>query len=424
MNEIQKFFSSGASQIEIPPGEYAGPLTIRNSCIVDGHGATLWTKSGVALIIDASNVTVKNFRVELMTKTKEFIAIDVLQKNVRLENIEVYGNIRGLENVSESWDLPRTIDFGNFAAGKQNEFSGRFKINEPCHVINSVYGLNIAPQTFSPGEFDLRFTVNPMKDGMILYGSFLLETANKILRRIYVSGRAQNGAAIKTLPKVQSVPPTSQKITSKTPQQVETDTGRKFFPVLNFPPQETQTGAKKKFFPVSNKIKEGQKIFAPHSEDIKIMLKVSDFPNNMTIDACAFCLGKNKKVQRDTDFIFFNNPRHESLSVSLFSKENMPGIDLNLKNIPAAIQTVVIYFSIYDEGNRLENNFSKLPSPEVVVFADENIFKAFPLQLGSEKIFKALEIYRDKADWRIHFIGLGSEKNLKKICESYGVEVF
>ena len=98
----------------------------------------------------------------------------------------------------------------------------------------------------------------------------------------------------------------------------------------------------------------------------------------MTIDACAFCLGKNKKVYRDTDFVFFNNPVHESLSVSLTSKERMSGVALNLKKIPDAIQTVVVYFSIYDEGNRVENNFSRLSSPEVVVLAGENVLYEFP----------------------------------------------
>ena len=430
MADIRNFFSNGASQIEIPPGEYAGPLIIRHSCIVDGHGATLWTKTGAALVIDAPSVTVKNLRVELMTKTDEFVAIEVLDKNVQLENIEVYGNIRGFDNASENWELPRTIDFGTFAANERNEFLSRFKIGEPCRVINSVYGLDIAPQTFSPGEIDLRLTINPMRDGMILYGSFLLETTNKILRRIYVSGRAQSGASIKTVIKPQSIPPTPQTLTPPSSQQ------KKFYPVSTkiqtkpqsiAPTPQTLTppsSQQKKFYPVSTKVRKKQQIFTLNAESVRVAFKATHLPNGMTIDAYAFCLAKNKKVQRDADLIFFNNPRHESLGVSLDSKGNMPGIDLNLKNLPEDIKSIVICFGIYDDGTRSDNNFSKVSSPEVVVFANENLAYKFPVQLGQEKIFKALEIYRDKDDWEFRFVGLGSEKNFTNFCESYGVEVF
>ena len=389
MATIQDFFIGEPERIDISPGEYTGPLTIKHSCTIDGHGATLWTKKGAALIVDAPNVTIKNLRVELITQTKEFIAVDVRHKNVQLENVEVYGNIRGLDSASEDWNLPRTIDFGNFAAGERNEFSSCFKVNESCRVINSVYGLNIEPQSLSPGEVDLRLTIEPMKDGMIIYGSFLLETSNKILRRVYVSGRARKGATIHVAPK-------------------------KFFPASN--PQQKNSSRSDS----ASKIKRGQRIFAPNVEKISVAFKANDLPPNMTIDACAFCLGKDKKVQRDTDLIFFNNPRHDSLGVSLDSNGNTSGISLSLKDLPNEIQSVVICFSIYDEGNR-SDDFSSLTSPKVIICAD--ISYEFPLNLGREKIFTALEFYRDKDAWKIHFIGLGLKNNFKQLCESYGVEV-
>ena len=428
-SDIQKFFASRASQIDISPGEYAGPLTISHSCTVDGHGATLWTKTGAALIVDVPNVTIKNLRVELMTHTKEFIAVEVRHRGVRLEGLEVFGNIRGFEGASEDWSLPRTIDLGIFAANERNEFSSYFKVAEPCRVLNSVYGLTIEPQSLSVGEVDLRLTVSPMKDGMILYGSFLLETSNKILRRIYVSGRAQNGAAIKTLPQQKSqqktLPPKLQPTRPK-----HTTAPGKFFPVTNsqqksqrktFPPKLQPTQSKQPN--AINKVTSGQKVPVPNAERISVAFKSSDSLTNVKIDACAFCLGKDKKVQRDTDVIFFNNPCHDSLSVSLDSKGDTSAIDLSLRSLPAEIQAVVVFFSIYDEGNRFDNNFSKLSSPKVVVCASETLVYEFPLNLGRVKIFKALEIYRDNSDWKIHFIGSGLEQNFRKLCKFYGVHV-
>ena len=433
-SEIQKLFASGASRIDIPPGEYAGPLTISHSCTVDGHGATLWTKTGAALIIDVSNVTIKNLRVELMTQTKEFIAIGVRHKGVRLEGLEVFGNIRGFDGASKDWSLPRTIDLGIFASSERNEFSSRFKVAEPCRVLNSVYGLTIEPQSLLVGEVDLRLTVSPMKDGMILYGSFLLETSHKILRRIYVSGRAQNGVAIKTLPQPNPQPNPQQKTSSPKFQPMQpkhTTAPGKFFPVTNpqqkpqqktLPPTLQPTQPKQS--DAINKVKSGQKVPAPTTENsISIEFKASDSLTNMKIDACAFCLGKDKKVQRDTDVIFFNNPCHDSLSVSLDSKGDTSAINLSLRSLPDEVQAVVVCFSIYDEGNRFDNNFSKLSSPKVVVWANEALAYEFPLNLGRVKIFKALEIYRDNSDWKIHFIGSGLEQNFRKLCKFYGVQV-
>lgn len=430
-SNIQKLFASGTSLIHIPPGEYAGPLTISHSCTVDGHGATLWTKTGAALIVDAPNVTIKNLRVELITQTKEFIAVEVRHKDVRLEDVEVFGNIRGFEGASEDWSLPRTIDLGIFAVNEQNEFSSHLKVAEPCRVLNSVYGLTIEPQSLSVGEIDLRLTVSPMKDGMILYGSFLLETSNKILRRIYVSGRAQNGAAIKTL--LQQKPqqkPCSLKQQSLQLKQTDAP-GRKFFLVSNLQQKPQQKTHSSKLQPTQpkqsnaiNKVKSGQKIPAPTAKKISVAFKASDSSTNMQIDACAFCLGKNKRVQRDSDVIFFNNPCHDSLGVSLDSKGDTSAINLSLQNLPSEVQAVVVCFSIYDEGNRSDNNFSKLFSPKVVVYTNETLVYEFPLKLGRVKIFKALEMYREKSDWTIHFIGSSSEQDFRKLCEFYGVQIF
>lgn len=425
-------------------------------------------------------------------------AVRVSSLYAQLENVEVYGGISRASfwtdmALPEPWHLedlevyqrfdyftsglnfPRMINLGTFAAGEKNEFLIQLdEVYDNYRVISSVYGLKVEPQILSKDNTELKLTVESMRDGNILYGDLMLEMekplglstkASKILHRIYISGRAQNGAAIKTLPKVQTSPSTSKAIDRRsshqktapislsqqshlkklnstlpvtTTLQDTTNTGRKFFPASNFPQpkttaqltasnrtlQQTTTDTKRKIIVASTKVKKGQTALAPKSENILVTFRASSFPSNMTIDACAFCLGKNKKVQRDTDLIFFNNPRHESLGVSLDSKKNMPAISLNLKSLPDKIQAVVVCFSIYDEGNRFENNFSNVASPEVVVFANEKIFYEFPVQLGREKIFKALEIYRDNSDWKIHFIGLSSEKDFNKLCEFYGVEIF
>ena len=480
MLKIQDFFIGEPEYIDIKPGEYEGPLVIKHSCTVDGHGATLWSKLKPVLLIEADNVTVKNLRVEFIGEftSNSWGAVRTSSLYVQLENIEVYGGLseaylRTDMSLPESFHLedlevykrfdyftiglhfPRTIDLGTFAAGEKNEFLIKLdEIHYNYRIISSIYGLKIEPQVLSKENTELKLTVEPIRDGNILYGELMLEMEkalglstkpSKILHRIYVLGRAQNGAAIKTLSKVQTAPPNPQLNTPQFPKQIQAE--KKSIPVSNpvqskkknhFPDtssifqliqstysifQIIRSNTKGKFIPDSNKVEKGQKISAPNSENIRVAFRAANLSDNIAIDAYAFCLGENKKVQRDTDLIFFNNPRHESLGVSLDSKKNTTGIRLNLKVIPVEIQSVVIFFSIYDEGNRSENNFCNLSSPEVVVLANENIFCEFPLQLTEEKIFKALEIYREKGDWKMNFIGLSSEKDFAKICEFYGVTV-
>ena len=408
MANIQNFFISKAPKINIPPGEYEGVLNIQHSCIVEGNGATLWTKIGAALIVSAPNVTIKNLRVERTMRTEDFIAVDILSNNVILENVEIYGDIRGFENSSACWNLPRTINFDCFAADERNEFVEKLTVGENCRVINSVYGLKVEPQILSPGENELKFTVEPMKDGMILYGNLILETSKKILRRIYLSGRAKKGAEIRRLPKVSEPSQKAPKVAKNPPSQ-------KILPQSVKPSSSNRSVSSNKNSNIPNS--------TPKSKNFKVIFESGKLPVGMSIDAYAFCLGTDNKICSDGDMVFFNNPRHESFGVYLESKNGVCGVGLDLGSVPQNIQDIAIYFAIYDEGNRAENNFSKIISPEVTIYNDENVFYKFFPNLNQEKIFKALDFYRNNDTWKIRISATGYYEDIRKICENYGVEV-
>ena len=408
MANIQNFFISKAPKINIPPGEYEGVLNIQHSCIVEGNGATLWSKIGAALIVSAPNVTIRNLRVERTIKTADFIAVDILSNNVILENVEIYGDIRGFENPAAYWDLPRTINFDSFAADERNEFVEKLTVGENCQVINSVYGLKVEPQILSPGENELKFTIEPMKDGMILYGNLILETSKKILRRIYLSGRAKKGAEIKRLPKVSKPFQKAHEVVKNPPSQ-------------KISPQSVKSSSSNRS--VSSNKNSNIPKSTPKSENFKVIFEAKKMPVGMAIDAYAFCLNVNEKVRSDEDMIFFNNPRHESFGVYLESKNGVNGVVLDLKRVPQNIQDIAIYFAIYDEGNRSENNFSKIISPEVTIYSDGNVFYKFFPNLKQEKILKALDFYRNNDTWKTRISATGYYGDIRKICENYGVEV-
>ncbi len=382
MSAIQKYFASGARQIDIKPGEYEGPLTIGHSCTVDGHGATLWSKVPPALVVKASNVKIKNLRVESTTQARNFVAIDVLGKNVFFEDVEVYGNIRG--QGFGSWTIPRVIELGEFAANEYNEFSARLEVGESCRLINSVHGLKIDAQNFLSGDFELRMRVDSMKDGAILYGSFLLETFDKVSRRIYVSGRARQGAPIRRLPPVPST--------------------------VDLLPQAKKSSACR-----------GQRLPVPNADTFLVVFKAKSIPLGVNVDPYVFCLGVDNKVRNNTDLVSFENFAHETFGVYLDARKDY-AVVVCPRKLPSDIQAVVVCFAICDVANRSDNNFSKVTAPRVEVWTDDGLYREYGLGSASGKLAVALDIHKSKGRWYLRAPVGELPGDLGKLCELYGLE--
>ncbi len=384
MKDLKKIFAAKKDKIELQPGEYEGPITIdSDGCTVDGHGATLWSKSGAVLIIDADNVTIKNLRVELTQYSATETAVEVRGENAKFESVEVFGQVKGLKNSAENWNLPRTIGLGKFAAKVQNEFVCKINVAEPCKIINQIYGLKISADTLPVGENNLQFTISALPDNIILFGDFFLATASGFLRRIFVTGRSEISA-----------PEVHQKISvaEKVP-------------------------APKKNFNVELAAK-GQRVSIPQTKKFQVVFE-DEGHGGMEIDAYIFLLAANGKVRGDDDLIFFGNDKSFDGGVKL--AEKICGAEVDLQKISAEIQSVAICFAIY--GENATENFLKVKSPTVIIFAEDKPFFEFKLQVGNVKAIVALEFYRRRGIWKINFIGAGFAAGLKKLCESYNVEV-
>lgn len=384
MKNLKNIFAAKKDRVELQPGEYEGPIEIDYTCTVEGNGATLWTKSGTALIIDADNVTIKNLRVELTETLATETAIDVRGKNVKFENVEVFGQVKDIKKNLATWDLPRTIKLGNFAAKVQNEFVFKLKISEPCKVVNQIYGLKISAENLSVGENELQFTVSALPDNIILFGSFCLVTASGILRRIFVQGLASNNA-----------PEVHQKFSPLVAEKISVPKNSTAEPVLK-----------------------GQRITIPQEKIFKVAFN-DEGHGAMEIDAYAFMLTKDDKVRGDRDFIFFGNKHSSCGGVNI--AENFCGVTLDLQKIPASIRKVAICFAIY--GDNQADSFLKVKSPTITIFAGEKAMFEFNLQVAGVKAVTAVEFYRRNGIWKINFVGAGFSAGLKKLCESYDLEV-
>ena len=80
------------------------------------------------------------------------------------------------------------------------------------------------------------------------------------------------------------------------------------------------------------------------------------------LDAAAFLLGANGKVQSDSDFVFYNNPKHSSNSVQHMG-DNRTGagegddeiIRIDLAAVPAGVEKIDFTVTIHDAEARRQN---------------------------------------------------------------------
>lgn len=366
MDNIIKNFNSG---------EYEGTIIIDRSGIVECNNSTFWANGKSVMIIKASGVTIRNARIE--AGSKGGFAIETDSPDLILDNVEIKGNIKGLPSESENWNLPSVINLGDFPSDCENVFFIEITSPVNANIINDIYGLEISPAQLQKGKNNIKITVQPMKNNTIIYGEIFIKSTVK--RRIYINGKSSDNA-----------------------NQIKQNTSAPDIPYLL----------------------KGQRInFDQYCKNnMKFVLEKRSSRKNMDLDGYAFMLGENQKTFCDEDLIFFGNPVSKDNSVKITGDSNTPSIEVNLTNLNNKYKRISICFAIYGNDNSL--NFSLVDSPVMRIFSDQKEIYRFRLEnLNVEKTVVSAELYLYKNTWKLNCIGSGYKDGLKKLCESYGVEV-
>ena len=158
------------------------------------------------------------------------------------------------------------------------------------------------------------------------------------------------------------------------------------------------------------------------------------------LDASAFLLGKNGKVLRDEDFIFYGNQEHRSGAVKSMGDDTSGGnsedgddeqIFIDFTKVPPEIEKIAITVTIYDAPVR-KQNFGQVSNAYVRVArisgpTDTVGTEVLRFDLGEEfSIETAIvvcEIYRNGSEWKFNAVGAGYQGGLEALCRSYGVNV-
>ncbi len=151
------------------------------------------------------------------------------------------------------------------------------------------------------------------------------------------------------------------------------------------------------------------------------------------LDASAFLVGANGRVNRDEDFVFYNNLEHSSGSV-IHTGDNRTGegdgddesIIIDFSKVPESIEKIAIAVTIYDaEGRR--QNFGQVSNAFVRLVNKENGEEILRYDLSEDfSIETALvfcEIYRYNGEWKFSAVGSGFQGGLAALCKNYGLEV-
>lgn len=151
------------------------------------------------------------------------------------------------------------------------------------------------------------------------------------------------------------------------------------------------------------------------------------------LDASAFLLGANGKVQQDSDFVYYGNASDPSGSVN-YGGDNRTGegegddekIFVNLQAIPANVTRVDFTVTIYEAAERRQN-FGQVNNAYVrivdEVTGQELIRYDLEEDFSIETAIVVGEIYRHNGEWKFNAIGSGFQGGLEALCVNFGVNV-
>ena len=151
------------------------------------------------------------------------------------------------------------------------------------------------------------------------------------------------------------------------------------------------------------------------------------------LDAAAFMLTANGKVQNDSDFVFYNNLKHSSGSVQHMG-DNLTGagdgddeqIKIDLSKVPANVEKIAFTVTIHEAVQRRQN-FGQVSNAFIHVFDEVKNTDLIRYDLGEdfsiETAVVVAELYRSSGEWKFNAIGSGFQGGLKALCQNFGVSI-
>ncbi|WP_329563950.1 TerD family protein [Kitasatospora sp. NBC_01266] len=166
---------------------------------------------------------------------------------------------------------------------------------------------------------------------------------------------------------------------------------------------------------------------------VRAVLRWSTTPGAPDVDASALLLGANGKVRSDTDFVFYNQPRHPSGLVRHRPKHRVPGteeiadtIEVDLAKLPADVERVTLVGSTEEGDFRAVGALRVLLHDAAGTGGAANAEPLAEFQVGEVEAVSALvcaEFYRRDGGWKFRAVGQGYASGLSGLATDFGVTV-
>jgi len=152
------------------------------------------------------------------------------------------------------------------------------------------------------------------------------------------------------------------------------------------------------------------------------------------LDASAFAVDASGKVPSEGWFVFYGTPGLQSPDGTIVhTGDNLTGagegddesINIDLANLPASIEKIVVAVTIYEAESRgqnfggVQNAFMRVCDQSGTELARYDLGEDFSLETAV--IFG--ELYRKDGEWKFKAIGQGFNDGLKGLCSTHGVGV-
>lgn len=155
--------------------------------------------------------------------------------------------------------------------------------------------------------------------------------------------------------------------------------------------------------------------------------------NEFDLDASAFLTDSEGRVNKEEDFIFYNQLIHPSGAVE-HTGDNRTGegegddeqVKIDFSKVPSHINRIAITVTIHDAEAR-NQNFGQVSNAFVRLVDEENDREVLRFDLGEdfsvETAVVFCELYRHNGDWKFNAVGSGFAGGLAALCRNFGLEV-
>lgn len=150
------------------------------------------------------------------------------------------------------------------------------------------------------------------------------------------------------------------------------------------------------------------------------------------IDASAFLLGREGRVRRDTDFVFYNHLEteeclwHEGDCTTGVDAGDDEAITVDLEKVPFDVEKVAFAVTIHNAEERGQSfGLIKRAYIRIINDLDGKELAHFDLteDASDDNAMIFGELVRDGMSWKFKALGSGSNGGLYKIARDYGVNV-